>query len=321
MNALDRDIQWDWQKPELTRAGQTKFWDRQAPTYDLADMTTDNSSEINEVIKYCCQYGYQELITLGSAIGCRDPKMIFKQAYCGRSRTTCTPPNSGLPQVFFNDLSETQVERAKKEILARCQQCGARIKFYSGPIHEICGQAGRGSRTLLLGVYNIESFFNADPCHDYPLAGFDEYLKNAVMLGDYFWFDWLILCNGILSTKPADLELSATASQNKRESFRQILRTHCWKKMQDGSEAIALQIVGVLKNKDGFFISHWYGKEGLCRLLSMIFSPNDYDVPPPLSLAKGFLVIVKRKNAQSIGVITMLNNVLGNIIPEEQLMT
>jgi len=321
MNALKRDSECDWRKPELTQAGQRKFWNRQAPTYDMADMTVDNSLEIKEVVEHCRVNRYSELINLGGAIGCRDPKMILEYVYCHRDGVICIPPNKGLPQVFFNDLAEAEVARAEKEILARCQQCGVSIKFCAGPIHEVCKQIGHGSRTLLLGVYNVESFFNAGPCHDYPLAGFDEYLKNTATLGDVFWFDWLVFQNGFLSTEPDDLRLSAAVASNVRLTFRQNLEQRCRERLHENSNAIALQIVSVRKGYDDFFISHWYKKDGLCRLLSSVFPPNDYEVQPLLHLAKGFLTVIKKKGVVATGVITMLNNVLGNIIPSEQMLT
>lgn len=328
MISSERDAQWDWRKPELSRAGQTKFWDRQSQAYDTADMTNDNEGEMQAVLNYLRELPFEELIIFGGVIGCRDPKRILEDIFCGKGTigSACAPKKK-LPDIFFNDLAPSHVERARTEILSRCHlSCGAQTVFHSGTILEGCKSISGAPRTLLLGTYDVEAFFRADESHGYPLAGFDEYLKNSRILGDRFWFDWLTLHGGEARIMSTGMRFHASGSLESRAQFRHELyeqySTVFWSygDVSDPLRVLALQIVSARDENDGYFISHWYSEPTITDLLISVFPLHDYEVIQWF-FPKGMLFCIKRRNVASQGVITMLNNVLGNIIPDEQIAT
>lgn len=187
-----------WPKPALERDGQLVFWNQQADSYETADMTNDNLGEIVEVVERfrANPQIWRDIVVLGGAVGCRDPKMILQEAICRKSDSPCSPPSEGV-HILFSDLAPDQVDRAKYDILAKCQNCeNINMDFLVGPIHEVCKGIGQACRTLMLGVYDAQGFFRADSLRGYPLAGFDEYLNNSAVLGDHFWFDWLFCKDG-----------------------------------------------------------------------------------------------------------------------------
>jgi len=286
MISSEREAQWDWRKPELTRAGQTKFWDRQSQTYDTTDMTNDNEGEMDAVLDCLQKISFREIVTFGGAIGCRDPKMILENIFCskGVNGNPCVPEKK-LPDIFFNDLSPSQVERARTEILSPFYSfCGARAVFHSGTILESCKSISISPRALLLGVYDVEAFFRADESHGYPLAGFDEYLKNSGILGDRFWFDWLTLHGGETRVMSTGMRFHASCSPESRDEFRhELYRQHsvvsrsCGD-VSDPLHILALQVVSARDENDGYFISHWYFRPTIIDLLVSIFPFNDYEI-------------------------------------------
>lgn len=323
-----KETQWDWRKPELTRAGQTMFWDRQSQTYDTADMTNDNEGEMDAVLECLRTTSFREIVTLGGAVGCRDPKMILESIFCekGANGNPCSPKKV-LPDIVFNDLSPSQVERAKTNILSRCNQsCGVRVEFFSGPIMETCKRISGTARTLLLGIYDVEAFFRADEEHGYPMAGFDEYLKNANILGDRFWFDWLTLNGDSVRIMNSGMRLHISESSESKAEFRRKLYGEHSVIAQPYGDAdeplrfLALQVVSVHDGKSGYFVSHWYSTSTVIDLLTSVFPLNAFEISQ-MSFPKGTLFCIKRRNVASQGVVTMLNNVFGNIIPSEQIAT
>ncbi len=98
-----------WRKPKLDIQGQKTFWDRQASLYEKADMTVDNQGELMCVLKRCREISFKELITLGGAVGCRDPKIILDDIISRNKKP--------LPRVLFNDLSSQQVAWAREKTL------------------------------------------------------------------------------------------------------------------------------------------------------------------------------------------------------------
>jgi len=318
-----------WPKPELRRAGQELFWNQQASTYESADMTNDNRAEIIEVIERFKAHPTmgRDIVTLGGAIGCRDPKMILKEVVCQKNGQICQPPGESL-QVFFNDLASDQVKRAKEDILAQCQNCAnVKMKFCAGPIHEVCGEIqSNGSRVLMLGLYGADGFFHANPLRYYPMAGFDEYVKNSAILGDHFWYDWLFLKDGQLVTELSSLELSVTDPGEVRLVIRkQLLQgygafTDYYGDVAEPKELVAIQVVSAKENQDGFFLSHWFSIGAIHRLLDKVFPWPDFLVDFT-NLPKGALFEIRRGDEVPKGAVTVLNNVIGNILPEEQMLT
>jgi len=160
-----------WRKPNLTVEGQKAFWDAQFSTYENEEMTIDNQGEMGATLESCREIDCRDIVTLGGAVGCRDPKMILENMFFD--------PNSNRPEIIFNDLSVRQTERARTSILKPFIDSGVKMVFLSGEISSICKNIISKPRRLILGVYNCQSFFKAEPKSGYPFCGYDEYLRNS----------------------------------------------------------------------------------------------------------------------------------------------
>lgn len=310
-----------WTKPALTRAGQLKFWERQYGVYENAEMTVDNQGEMDAVLEVCEGIKIDDIITFGGAVGCRDPLMIFKDSVCTNNNGSCIPPNRGLIRAYFNDLSPALLGTAKDCILANCHDCGADITYHPGAIVEVAGQLPSGLRTLILGVYSTMAFFVPNPARGYPAAGFDEYIANHEILGDHFWHDYLVYNGQAISTIKTGLELNYNISPNDIVQYRSSLMASTHQKLiQQRLGIIALQTIGVRPDQEGYFVSSWFDQAGLNRLIGNIFPPDEYNVEVK-TFPKGFLYAINRIGVAPTGIVTMLNNVFGNVIPTEQLST
>lgn len=318
-----------WPKPDLERDGQLAFWNQQADSYETADMTNDNLGEIVEVVERfrANPQIWRDIVVLGGAVGCRDPKMILQEAICQNPGSSCSPPSEGV-KIFFSDLAPDQVDRAKYDILAKCQNCeNIKVDFLAGSIHEVYKDIEPACRALMLGVYDAHGFFQADSLRGYPLAGFDEYLNNSAVLGDHFWFDWLFHKDGQLITKSSGLEISVSdpdeakrvVRKHLRESYDALITYYgdCAAPMDD---LVAIQVVSAKENRDGFFLSHWFAIDNLIKVIDSVFPWPDY-LSNFTRFPKGALFEIRPANQPANGVVTVLNNVIGNVLPEEQLAT
>lgn len=312
-------MSWVWRKPEVTRAGQVAFWNRQARTYEATDMTNDNPHEIACVVEKTDPSVHSEIVTLGGAVGCRDPLAILKAKYCSGKDGFCRR-GANLPKIFFNDIAPEMVRKAEENVLAGCRECGVEMEFCPGPIAEACVQIKMSrSRTLLLGVYSDDGFFKSDTQKGYPVCGFDEYMKNCEILGERFWFDWLVLRGGALQTDHYGFFVEPAWSAEKLNDARMQLASDYATAARSG-ELVALQVVSAHRNREGFFISHWFNVRGILSLLKEVFSEDEFETTEA-AFPKGMLFAITRRNSAPTGIATILNNVLGNILPQEQIFT
>jgi hypothetical protein len=79
----------------------------------------------------------------------------------------------------------------------------------------------------------------------------------------------------------------------------------------------ALQIVGQTQGRDGFFLSHWYTPNGIHELVQNVFGPEKFLISTKY-FAKGMALIVELIGVKLQGVVTVLNNVIGNVLPQSQ---
>lgn len=309
MSAKSIKMKESWEKPELTVAGQKAFWDYQAPTYEGEDMTTDNQGEVDVVLATSREVNCRDIITLGGAVGCRDPKFILDDLL-SRSKA--------MPRVVFNDLSAPQLERARSCFLKPYIDGGMEVTFLPGEIATVCKRVVSKPRRLILGVYNAESFFKADPEAGYPLCGFDEYLKNSRILGERFIFDWVRLSGGELVPTFGRSRISVENSVESRAAMRDALAT-VHRKVVDGTlpAIAALQIVGQLPDRDGFFLSHWYTPAGIFEMVRLVFPVGQYSIRIE-HFAKGMVLVVDPIGEELQGIVTILNNAFGNVLPNGQ---
>ena len=171
-----------WPMPTLDRAGQEAFWDRQALTYGLADMTRDNVGELTIVEGFCRDFvgrGYvaKDVVALGGANGCRDPLIVTR---------TLRISGHAPQQIHFNDLSVAMTKAALEGSLAEYKWSGIPVQLLPGPIHEIASQIPVLPRRLLVGAYSARALVEINPQEDYPYTGLEEYVRNRNILGDRF---------------------------------------------------------------------------------------------------------------------------------------
>ena len=311
MNKLEED---GWRKIKLTVGGQQVFWDDQSSTYETEEMTTDNQGEVDATLESCREIDCKDIVTLGGAVGCRDPKMILEDMF--------SHPNGNKPEVIFNDLSSCQTERAKTSILKPFINKGVKITFLPGEISNICRHIASKPRRLILGVYNCMSFFKAEPESGYPFCGYDEYLRNSRIIGEDFLFDWVIFSQ---TNELVSIGLRARISIEDdiptRNTVREALAA-IEKEVSSGALPLisALQIISQHRNKAGFFLSHWYTQNGILSLVRSVFADSDFTITIK-HFPKGMALIIDPIGAQLQGVVTVLNNVIGNVLPQSQYET
>lgn len=191
-----------------------------------------------------------------------------------------------------------------------------------GEISSICQSITSKPRRLVIGVYNCQSFFKADPESGYLSCGYDEYLRNGRILGEEFLFDWV----GLSKTKEllsigVRAKISILDEETAKTAVRDSLAT-IQKKVSDGSisSISALQIIGQTQGRDGFFLSHWYTPNGILALVQDIFKPDNFSISVKY-FAKGMALIVDPIGVTPKGVVTAINNVIGNILPQSQYET
>lgn len=300
-----------WRKPNLTVEGQKAFWDAQSDTYETEEMTTDNQGELDATLAACREINCEDIVTLGGAVGCRDPKVILEDTFSRKGVY--------VPKVVFNDLSPQQVERARASILKSFVDQGVAIEFLPGEISGICRNIASKPRRLIIGVYNCQSFFKAEPESGYPSCGYDEYLRNGRILGEEFLFDWVGLSETrVFLSTGVRAKVSTLDEEVTKNAIRDSLSA-MQRKVSDGSisSISALQIVGQTDGRDGFFLSHWYTQDGILALVQDVFGPDEFSISVK-RFAKGMALVVDPVGITPQGVVTVLNNVIGNVLPQSQ---
>ena len=299
--------------PPLTLDGQTAFWDAQADTYETTDMTNDNQGELDIVLKKSREIRCRDVITLGGAVGCRDPKVILEDM---SSRGTA------LPKIIFNDLAENQVRRAKEKFLKPLADNGADIAFISGAIENVCVQIPVAPRRLILGVYRDDAFFKPNSASDYPVSGYDEYLKNYAILGEEFFMCWVVLTpkNELVPADAGYARVLFDDNEERKLAVRSELETALQGMTRSGVRIAALRVIGVHSARKGFFLSHWYTSDGITELIRRVFTADCFAVDVSFC-AKGMVFTIDPLDAEPTGIITILNNVVGNILPQSQYET
>lgn len=299
-----------WPVPALTRAGQEIFWDRQASSYGGADMTLDNEGELALVRRFTKDFLSQgfacdDVVTLGGAIGCRDPRVVMEElALAGKT------PRA----IFFNDLSTAMVKEAFTTSLLQYQKSGTEIKAIPGAIHEIASQIPPKPRRIILGVYSASALVTPKPEEKFSRAGLDEYVHNRAILGDRFILEPVRFKDGgwrgmgertIVMSGARDPLPASTAS------VKRYLRER---------DMGAVRVIGEHAGLSGYFLSHWFSEMGITQLVRECFNAQRQVSMRMLKCAKGFVLCID-PIAPPQGIVTILNNVVGNVIPHEQMMT
>lgn len=301
---------WRYSRPILDRAGQQIFWDRQAPTYDQSDMTTDNAGELEIVRSLCAdfvQQGYiaEDVVTLGGANGCRDPLVVL----------SALEHHQRPREVVFNDLSEAMVKVALKRSLSMYIKNGRHIRGVHGPIHEIAGQIRSLPRRVIIGMYNVRALLEARPSEGQPYSGLEGYVRNSSTIGDHL----IVEAMGFRADRYEELGLRVDVSVMHAATHLPValLAIESW---ETDEQFVATRVIGEHVGKPGFFISHWFAEKGIRDLIKTCFSRDRFEKMTITECAKGFVLCIDPVEPPR-GILTMLNNVIGNVLPHEQAET
>lgn len=297
-----------WPVSVLDRAGQQAFWDRQAADYELADMTLDNGGELDLVRELCrqfCRTGYhaEDVVTLGGAVGSRDPKVVLEVLEHNGKRPTT---------VYFNDLSEPMTKKAVATELASYAAQGA-CKALPGPIHEAARLIVSRPRRIIVGIYRMDAFVSANPHYGYELDGLAEYQKNAEKIGTHLVIEPVCLSGDGYVVLPQRTTAYSGTPLPKHAAATIAARAQ-------GSRFDAMRVIGTHPGQEGFFLSHWYTEAGIRKLLSRCFSEQQLANLSLMPCAKGFVICIDPPEPPQ-GIVTILNNVVGNVLPHEQVAT
>jgi hypothetical protein len=301
----------EWPVTVLDRAGQQAFWDRQAPDYDQADMTRDNEGELDLVRALCQQFclsGYKldDVVTLGGAVGSRDPKVVMEVF----ERHSMWPEH-----IYFNDLSGPMTEHALKGSLASYPRDQTKVVAIPGPVHEIAKHIPPIPRRVIIGVYRAEAFTTANPHYGYPLTGLEEYEKNADRIGTHL----IIRPVRLTDEEYIHMNTRMLYSSEYEPERKSIVQTHI-AQCVNIPPMDAIQVIGTHHDREGYFLSHWFTECGIRRLIAQSFNPERIVSMSLMSCSKGFVLCIDPVD-QPRGIVTILNNVMGNILPNEQIRT
>ena len=300
-----------WPAPVLDRAGQQSFWDRQAVNYDRADMTRDNEGELALVRALCQQFclsGYEaeDVVTLGGAVGSRDPKVVLD----------VLGQHGNMPEhIYFNDLSVEMAQQAQRMNLGANRAGSIEVNTLVGPIHEICEHIPVKPRRVIIGVYRAESLVQAVPHYGYPLTGLEEYERNAQIVG------------ARLIIEPVRLESAVYIHMQIRilhsSDYAEEIRLQCRRQIESCARLPSLHAIRVVDqhaDQEGFFLSHWFSEVGIRALVGASFSSDRLGTLSLVPCAKGYVLCIDPVEPPR-GIVTVLNNVIGNVLPGEQVAT
>lgn len=304
----------DCRLPELDPEGQLRFWDRMASAYEGADMT-HNTGEQQAVERLTDEFvvrGFQaeDVVTIGGAVGCRDPRIVMDRLQVGGQ----TPG-----RIFFNDLAPALVARASDEALAPYRTSGIDVRTFSGKAVNAWEHVPKMPRRVLIGFYGIEAFVKAIPKEGHYQDGLTEYLTNTAHVGSHLWLEWFQIFSGkyVPSAKKRFLtgRTIGTNPDVVRRSLKGSLRA------PDFSGIGALRVVGSFDDdRYGYFLSHWFTTRGIQSLMDESFIGRAVKMRI-FPCGKGILVCLDPLYERPRGILTMLNNVVGNILPDEQLQS
>lgn len=296
-----------WLKPIFEPEGQDAFWSRQAPGYDTAEMTNDNSGELALVRDFCADFvrrGYraEDVVTLGGATGVRDPVVVTDALEFHGHR---------VRGVVFNDLSGAMVEAALRGALKQYEQKEIGVQTFPGPIHRVTTRMPHMPRRVIIGVYRANALLEASPAEGFTHSGLEEYLQNSKIMGENFIVDAVRFAEAGYESIGVRCALSAGSSPEEISIAAASLRSCA------AANIDALQVASWHKDLPGFFSSHWYSERGIMQLVRETFGSEEARRTVVRQCAKGYVLCID-PIGQPRGIVTVLNNVIGNVLPVQQ---
>jgi hypothetical protein len=288
----------------LTVEGQRLFWDRQADTYEHASLT-ENEDELTEVAESVGVIDFKEgtadVVVFGGAVGSRDPGVVVD---------TLLKRGIHPEKIYFNDLSVALVERANEGQLAVYRSQGIQTETLPGRIIDVVAEIPSRPRAFFFGAYSADSLMRMEG-----LDGIDNYLRNPNLVGETLDLQWFSIKKGKYE-ECGVVESIRSDSKNVQESRKRLIS-----QMENNRETpAAIRVVGTSRDRTGYFLSHWFNEAGLKEIVKEAFDEMRHQVRLK-KCDKCWVVEIRDPNHSPTGVITMLNNVIGNVLPDEQLST
>lgn len=274
------------------------FWDGVANIYSKSDLTHHMADFEMDVIELAMKYIKQldGLACLGAADGKRDPIGIMNLAI---------KHNKGIPEeLIVNDISPNMVQHAQKNVddLKLDFSESSKQTYTACPIHlmdpKISGLENKRSM-YITGVYNVL----------YLKESLKLYSENTDATGRYFTISALVINE--------DHEIEPIAHQVTFDIFD-------YEKVWDQINALVqisdLYAISLVTDKS--FVSHYFSRDGIEQMLTMSFPACEVISFSGFGEGSRYIVnIIKEKGRDINYVITMLNNVLGNVQWHEQFDT
>lgn len=274
------------------------FWDGVSHQYGDNEMTIHESDfEMNQVLNDINRNFIPDVLAcFGVADGTRDPIMILKKI----KKMTINSPSA----LLINDISDEMLNVAKNKIESSVMYDTNSKEFsmLPGPIEKLKHNSisHDGLNVLYaIGVYSAKFLKDA----------FELYSRNANIIGTQFV---------VFPTYYVDGEI---IKGNKHISFD----INIYEKICDETDILKWQseydflAYSLFTEKN--FVSHYFSASTLINLISYIFDDSDIDmvVGNGNNLRYIIIKIFNRMYMKTNVLVTMLNNVLGNVIWDNQI--
>ncbi len=276
------------------------FWDSCAKIYDGAEMTNDNPFEMSELFTHLSSISgdsIKDIVTLGGATGVRDPKMILENKF-----------NHHFKDLYFNDLSESMVCVAEECTLSKFRG-EVNCNFLPGNIIDICSKIPSAPRVVYLGVYNYASFISPNVELGFPVSGINEYIKNQEILGHGFSITPFMATDGKRNFFLDEKQSFFIESEGKID-----LATKWITGFEQDYNFSGLTIVS--KRNERSFVSRWFVPNKVRVFLEIYFPQGKFKITSRYC-GKATLFIIEPLSGLPRGIVTILNNVVGNILPSD----
>lgn len=266
------------------------FWDSTASVYSNAKLTNEGGEDLEVILSR--SGSIDNMVCLGVATGCRDPLFLLDKGIKPK-------------KLLVNDLSPNLL-----------RICLASLSSYSeldmlslvGPIHRtleksaegIEGFFGKSEPLLAVGVYKKDAFYTKFNGY----SALELYSEERTNIGDNCVVYPIFYEGEILNTKSKGIDFKLPLSS------RQIGRIAKFLQKYESSRGFGGFQFNSVKNGNPF-ISHYYTKELLEKIFVDTFP--GYQISIVDTQTRNYVVFVGGKDSNQNTLITMINNVLGNI--------
>jgi len=283
----------------------TVFWNEKADSYSKAELTNEAPEELEALRELAAELSPETILSLGCADGRRDPipalELLMETGHT-------------VKKVLCNDLSPLLLDRAAANMALVPKEACMQSLFRSGPMHLLGSLEGSQPepKALLVGAYRFEMLL---------AGGLRSYIRNSRLVGDRLSFGLYRLQTSGRGNRaqviPLPLTVGSSASSRDLAAAEGYLNASVREAEQKDGANLGVHVRGTFEaDERGVFSSAWFTRKGLAELLRLFFSPDRYSVSINAA-GKCWLCRINPRDSKPRGLVTLLNNVLGNILPHE----